>query len=111
MRRISGWSDRCISVEPRLPVDLAAAAAAERLVALGAVMEEDRGKSYAVCAMTLPEPLPEAAVLAAAMCQGVTSETLSPREELEALRLLQRFVPKAQEVSLPSSADWRKCPG
>ena len=82
--------------------------AKERLEALGAVMEEAQGQVYASCAMTLREPLPEAAVVAAAMCQGA-QEPLSARQELEALRLLQRFVPKAaEEVQLPSKEEWRK---
>ncbi|CAK9030027.1 unnamed protein product [Durusdinium trenchii] len=93
----------------RLPVD---PKAGPRLEKLGAVMDTWHGKVLAQCRMTLAEPLPEAAILAAAFCQNLippeSQEPLTARQELEALRFLQRCLPKAEEPGpLPPPSNWR----
>ncbi|CAL1142779.1 unnamed protein product [Cladocopium goreaui] len=99
------------SAQIRLPVDPKSAA---RLEKLGATMDTAQGKVYAQCAMTLSDPVPQAAIVAAALCQSLippeSDDELTPRQELEALRLLQRSMPKASEPGpLPDPAsDWRR---
>ncbi|CAJ1456477.1 unnamed protein product [Effrenium voratum] len=94
----------------RLPIDPRAGPGLE---ALGAVLEEDGGKVFARCSMTLSDPVPQAAIRAAAVCQSLippsSGEVLTARQELEALRLLQRALPKADEPPpLPHPSDWRR---
>eukprot|EP00435_Cladocopium_sp_Y103_P037199 s376_g9.t2 len=99
------------SAQIRLPVDPKSAA---RLEKLGATVDTAQGKVYAQCAMTLSDPVPQAAIVAAALCQALippeSDDELTPRQELEALRLLQRSMPKAAEPGpLPDPAsDWRR---
>ncbi|CAE7496041.1 setd3 [Symbiodinium sp. CCMP2592] len=99
------------AAQMRLPVP---AQAGKRLEAAGAVMESANGQVYARCQMTLADPVPEVAILAAAFCQQTlpadSSEALTARQELESLRLLQKSIPKLQgsEPTLPSPTAWRR---
>ena len=98
------------SAQLRLPVDPKASI---RLEKLGATMETTQGQVFAICPMTLSNPLPEVAILAAALCQSLlppdSDDELSARQELQALRLLQRSMPKAISPGpLPKVDEWRR---
>lgn len=87
----------------------------ERLQTLGANIrpcDQDSSKIVAGCLVTCREPLPQAMVFAAAVCNdvaGLDDGTLNPGQEVAALDLLTKILPPRPEVPpLPDFSQYRK---